>query len=97
MLGSDSDLVTDVLDAIVKRITRYIRLSLKHSEDLKSVGLVHPGAVIGSPTDAHPGALGQPGTTTIFGSDGWVVGAWGADAQAASIRNESATVIRFIV
>jgi hypothetical protein len=31
------------------------------------MGLTSPGAVIGSPADAHAGALGQPGTSVIFG------------------------------
>jgi Putative beta barrel porin-7 (BBP7) len=34
---------------------------------IKPMQLSIPAATIGSPTDPHPGALGQPGTSVIFG------------------------------
>jgi putative beta barrel porin BBP7 len=36
---------------------------------LSRPGLATPLVVTGSPTDLHPGALGQPGTAVLFGAD----------------------------
>lgn len=44
-LGSDTELVTQVLNVIIHRITRYIRLTIKHVLKLSTVAIVHPGAV----------------------------------------------------
>lgn len=44
-LGSDTELVTQVLNVIIHRITRYIRLTIKHQLKLSTVDIVHPGAV----------------------------------------------------
>lgn len=44
-LGGEPDLTTAVLGAVLRRITRYIRLSIKHAHGLKSVKIVHTGAI----------------------------------------------------
>jgi hypothetical protein len=44
-LGVDTELVTRVLNLIIQRITRYIRLAIKHVKNLPTVANVHPGAV----------------------------------------------------
>lgn len=45
VLGGEPALTTAVLDVVLRRITRYIRLSLKHAHDIKSVRIIHTGAV----------------------------------------------------
>jgi hypothetical protein len=44
-LGADRQLVTKVLTVTTQRITRYIKLAIKHQEGLRSVANVYPGAV----------------------------------------------------
>lgn len=44
-LGGDPQMITAVLGATMRRITRYIRLQIKHAHGLPTVNIVHPGAV----------------------------------------------------
>ena len=44
-LGGEPQLTTAVLGAVVRRITRYVRMSIKHVYDLTTVKVVHPGVV----------------------------------------------------
>jgi len=44
-LGGDPQLITAVLGATMRRITRYIKLRIKHVHNLPTVHIVHPGTV----------------------------------------------------
>ena len=44
-LGGEPQLTTAVLGAVLRRITRYIRMSIKRAQDLTTVRIVHTGAI----------------------------------------------------
>ena len=44
-LSSDPSLITSVLGATLRRITRYIKITIKRIYELPTVNIVHPGAV----------------------------------------------------
>lgn len=44
-LGGEPALTTAVLGAVLRRITRFIRMSIKHAHDLETVSIVQAGAI----------------------------------------------------